>query len=64
MLKVARRDNHVCQLCYRYVPDNEIEFDHIIPFSKGGATSVENVRLLCRPCNRKKADSLRELLVD
>ena len=62
MLKVVRRDNHVCQLCYTYVPDDQVEFDHIIPFSKGGVTSVENIRLLCRTCNRKKSNALDSLL--
>jgi HNH endonuclease len=62
MLKVVRRDNHVCQVCHAYVPDDEIEFDHIIPFSKGGPTTVGNLRLLCRTCNRKKSDALNELL--
>lgn len=62
MLKVVRRDNHLCQLCFTYVPDDQIEFDHLIPFSKGGATTVENLRLLCRTCNQKKADALHELL--
>jgi len=64
MLKVVRRDNHICQLCYQYVPDDQIEFDHIIPFSKGGPTTVENLRLLCRTCNRNKSNSLSELLMD
>jgi hypothetical protein len=64
MLKVVRRDNHVCQSCHRYVPDTEIEFDHVIPFSRGGPTTVENLRLLCRPCNRRKSDALSELLDD
>jgi hypothetical protein len=62
MLKVARRDNHVCQLCHNYVPDNEVEFDHIIPFSRGGPTTVENIRLLCTLCNRRKSNSLAEIL--
>jgi hypothetical protein len=62
MLKVVRRDNHVCQLCYTYVQDEQVEFDHIIPYSKGGPTTVENLRLLCRACNRKKSNSLGELL--
>lgn len=62
MLKVVRRDNHVCQVCHQYVPDEKVEFDHIIPFSKGGATSVSNLRLLCRACNRKKSNGLSELL--
>ena len=62
MLKVVRRDNHICQICFKYVPDHEIEFDHVIPFSKGGPTTVDNLRLLCRECNRKKTNSLKELL--
>lgn len=62
MLKVVRRDNHVCQSCHTYVPDDQVEFDHIIPFSRGGPTTVENIRLLCRTCNRKKSNSLSELL--
>ncbi len=62
MLKVVRRDNHVCQVCLKYVQDDEVEFDHIIPHSKGGPTSVENIRLLCKNCNRKKSNSLKEIL--
>lgn len=62
MLKVIRRDNHVCQECYSYVRDTDVEFDHIIPYSKGGPTSVDNIRLLCRSCNRKKSNALYELI--
>ncbi len=62
MLKVVRRDNHVCQACLKYVPDDEVEFDHLIPYSRGGPSTVENIRLLCRACNRKKSDSLAQLL--
>ncbi len=62
MLKVVRRDNQICQVCHEHVRDDEIEFDHKIPYSKGGPTTVENIRLLCRSCNRKKSNSLDELL--
>lgn len=62
MLKVVRRDNHICQSCYQYVRDDEIEFDHVIPVSKGGPTTVDNLQLLCRECNRKKSNSLNEFL--
>ncbi|HTO40237.1 MAG TPA: HNH endonuclease signature motif containing protein [Rhizomicrobium sp.] len=58
MFKVVRRDDHVCQKCHKYVPDDEVEFDHVIPYSKGGPTTVDNLRLLCRSCNRKKSDSM------
>ena len=64
MLKVVRRDDYRCRLCGKTVDDRDIEFDHIIPHSKGGPTSVENIRLLCSECNRKKSDSLVELLHD
>lgn len=62
MLKVVRRDSQLCQSCFKYVRDDELEFDHIIPVSKGGPTSVDNIRILCRECNRKKSDILDEIL--
>ncbi len=62
MLKVVRRDGQICQKCFQPVPDNEIEFDHIIPFSKGGTSTVGNLRVLCYDCNREKKDSLNEIL--
>jgi hypothetical protein len=62
MLKVVRRDGQVCSICRKNVPDDEIEFDHVIPHSRGGPTTPENLRILCRPCNRKKRDSLKGLL--
>ncbi|MEI9947705.1 MAG: HNH endonuclease [Pseudomonadota bacterium] len=64
MLKVVRRDDHVCQECFTYVRDDEIEFDHVIPVSRGGPTSVENLRLLCRRCNNAKSDHIDGLLID
>ncbi len=62
MLKVVRRDGHVCCICGKNVRDDEVEFDHIIPHSRGGPTSAENLRVVCRSCNRKKKDSLSELI--
>ena len=62
MLKVVRRDGQVCQKCHKIVPDDEVEFDHIIPYSKGGTTTVENLKLVHRTCNREKGNSLSEIL--
>jgi len=52
---VWRRDEGRCSLCGR----NELlEFDHIIPYSKGGANTYRNIQLLCQECNREKADKI------
>lgn len=62
MLKVVRRDGQICQECNVPVSDSEVEFDHIIPFSKGGRSIVENLRLVHKKCNREKKASLESLL--
>jgi hypothetical protein len=35
-----------------------LEYDHIIPLSKGGATSYNNLQILCRNCNRQKSNHI------
>ncbi len=56
MLRVVRRDNNQCQTCGRVLRDDEIEFDHVIPVSKGGSSEEHNVRVACFDCNRSKSD--------
>ena len=55
-MRVVRRDNHTCQVCGKHLLDNEVEFDHIIPISKGGSSEEHNIRLTCFKCNRDKYD--------
>jgi len=58
--KVLKRENQVCRSCGMPVADNDIHFDHIIPWSKGGPTEENNIQLLCGACNRKKSDKFEE----
>lgn len=57
-MRVVRRDNYTCQECGKHLRDNEVEFDHIIPFSKGGSSEEHNIRLTCFDCNREKSDEI------
>lgn len=48
----------VCYYCGADVKPDAIHFDHIIPLSKGGCHSVENLCISCSPCNLSKADKM------
>jgi hypothetical protein len=43
----------LCGMTYKY---DEMEADHIIPWSKGGHTTADNCQMLCRECNRTKGN--------
>jgi hypothetical protein len=58
--RVLKRENQVCRSCGLPVADDDIHFDHIIPWSKGGPTEENNIQLLCGACNRKKSDRFDE----
>ena len=52
---VWQRDGGKCVECE---DDQYLEFDHVIPFAKGGASSENNLQLLCRKCNMSKSDKI------
>lgn len=58
--RVLKRDNQICAICNQNVKDSEIEFDHIIPYSKGGHSDEGNIRLLCSACNRKRSNNYED----
>lgn len=47
-----------CALCGKKITFDEMELDHIIPISMGGADEVENLQVCCMPDNRYKANIL------
>ena len=45
----------ICPVCNEHFEYNEMEGDHIKPWSKGGHTVPENCQMLCKDCNGKKS---------
>ena len=48
------RDEHVCQYCGVDFPPSQLSFDHVIPRSRGGKTTWENIVSCCFTCNSRK----------
>jgi 5-methylcytosine-specific restriction endonuclease McrA len=48
------RDDHRCQYCGQVLPANQLSLDHVVPRSRGGETTWENVVASCVKCNTKK----------
>ena len=61
-LRVYEKQEHKCPLCQKDGIETEYTFDemqgdHIIPWSKGGKTIETNLQMLCQKCNNTKRDS-------
>lgn len=54
------RDKYRCQYCGRQGKPDELNIDHLIPRSRGGASSWDNVVVACIACNRRKGNRLPE----
>ena len=58
---IKKRDNFACKICGISTNDEKnllLEIDHIIPLSKGGITSENNLQTLCWRCNRSKGSKI------
>lgn len=53
-LNILIRDNFTCQYCGHRLKRNQLNLDHVIPRSRGGKTTWENVVSSCHDCNRRK----------
>jgi len=56
---VFLRDKFECQYCGS---SSELTFDHLVPRSRGGVTSWENVVTACSPCNLRKGNKLPHVI--
>lgn len=58
--KMARtayeRQKGICPKCKKHFEINNMQADHITPWSKGGKTTAENCQMLCAGCNREKSN--------
>jgi len=51
---IFMRDGSSCQYCGERRARNELNLDHVIPRSRGGTTTWENIVCACLDCNRRK----------
>lgn len=57
-LNVFLRDGWECQYCGEHFKSPDLTFDHVIPRSRGGHTTWNNIVTACYECNLRKADAL------
>jgi len=55
---VFLRDQWSCQYCTKGFKTHDLTFDHVVPRSRGGRTSWDNIVAACRPCNTRKGSKM------
>lgn len=55
-MAVYERQQGLCNICGEHFEYDEMEGDHIKPWSKGGRTILNNCQMLCKSCNAMKTD--------
>lgn len=53
---ILKRDDHVCQYCGKKLKDSKATLDHLLPKSRGGKLTFNNVVCSCYDCNLKKGN--------
>ena len=53
---ILMRDRYTCQYCHRVFNSGELTLDHVIPRSRHGDSSWENLVACCNPCNNRKGN--------
>ena len=55
---ILLRDRNTCQYCGEVLSSGDLTLDHVMPRSRGGASSWENLVACCHLCNRRKGNQL------
>ena len=55
---ILLRDRNTCQYCGVVLPSAELTLDHVVPRSRGGLSTWENLVAACHSCNRRKGNHL------
>lgn len=55
-INIYARDGFTCQYCWKQLPTEELNFDHVIPRSQGGKTTWTNIVTCCLPDNMAKGN--------
>jgi hypothetical protein len=61
LINLIRQARGNCQLCKKHVGWWNLQIDHIIAKGPNGGSSIDNLRMLCRECNRRKGDAPIEI---
>jgi len=61
---ILLRDRNACQYCGVVLTTAELTLDHVIPRSRGGQSTWENLVACCHDCNRRKGNALLSELTD
>ena len=54
-IAILERDKSICHMCLEVVEPEDLHFDHVIPVSKGGEHSMDNIKVCHKICNLQKA---------
>ena len=56
--ELKKKYHFTCPCCKKQEPEIKLEADHIIPISKNGENTIDNIQPLCRHCNNSKNNKI------